>query len=52
MLCFIAAFAGLCGVVYQVYPDRVSTPRTYEGGLDRELGGKEALLVSFLLLYT
>ncbi|KAL9607287.1 MAG: hypothetical protein Q9204_009348 [Flavoplaca sp. TL-2023a] len=44
MGCFITTVLGLCGVVSVYYPDRPSAPRTFEGGLDRELGGKGALL--------
>ncbi|KAL8829779.1 MAG: hypothetical protein Q9170_006024 [Blastenia crenularia] len=44
MGCFITSVFGLCGVVRMNYPDRPSVPRTFEGGLDRELGGKGALL--------
>ena len=46
MGCFITSIFGLCGVVSMSYPDKPSAPRTFEGGLDRELGGKGALLVS------
>ncbi|KAI4105979.1 MAG: hypothetical protein L6R37_002440 [Teloschistes peruensis] len=46
MGCFIATVLGLCGVVRVYYPDRPSVRRAYEGGLDRELGGPGALLVS------
>ena len=46
MGCFITTVLGLCGVVSVYYPDRPSAPRTFDGGLDRELGGKGALLVS------
>ncbi|KAL8700326.1 MAG: hypothetical protein Q9224_001016 [Gallowayella concinna] len=42
--CFIAAVLGLCGVVAIYYPDRPTVPRTFPGGLDRELGGKGAVL--------
>lgn len=37
---------GLCLVVKQIYPDRVSVPKTYEGGLEAELGGPRAVRVS------
>ncbi|KAI0173432.1 hypothetical protein GGR52DRAFT_571943 [Hypoxylon sp. FL1284] len=40
---FIATTVGLCWVVAQVYPDRPSYPREFEGGLERELGGPGAL---------
>ena len=39
---FIATVGALCGIVYNYYPDRVSVPRTYPGGLEAELGGPEA----------
>ena len=42
--CFIAAFLGVVGVVKVYYPDKVAVDRGFEGGLDRELGGEEALL--------
>ncbi|KAL8903596.1 MAG: hypothetical protein Q9207_003821 [Kuettlingeria erythrocarpa] len=42
--CFIGAVLGLCGVVSLYYPDRPAVERTFEGGLDRELGGEGALL--------
>ncbi|KAL9601813.1 MAG: hypothetical protein Q9219_002303 [cf. Caloplaca sp. 3 TL-2023] len=45
--CFVATVFGLAGVVRLYYPDRPAVERTFEGGLDRELGGKGALLVSF-----
>ncbi len=44
--CFVAAVFGLCGVVYITYPDKVSAPREFEGGLERELGGPDAVRVS------
>ncbi|KAJ2904810.1 nadh:ubiquinone oxidoreductase subunit [Zalerion maritima] len=40
---FIATFLGLCGCVYYTYPDRVSYPKEYENGLQRELGGPGAM---------
>ncbi|KAK4981598.1 hypothetical protein LTR66_009858 [Elasticomyces elasticus] len=40
---FVAAVFGLCGVVAQLYPDKPSVPRTFPGGLERELGGPKAL---------
>jgi NADH dehydrogenase (ubiquinone) 1 beta subcomplex subunit 8 len=40
---FIAAFLGVTGVVYMTYPDRVAYPRSFEGGLERELGGPGAV---------
>jgi NADH dehydrogenase (ubiquinone) 1 beta subcomplex subunit 8 len=45
MGCFIATTLGLCGVVSMYYPDRPSVPRTFPGGLDRELGGEGAVWV-------
>lgn len=44
---FIVAVLGLCGVVYTVYPDKPSVPRTFGDGLKVELGGERAKLVSF-----
>ncbi|KAL8735321.1 MAG: hypothetical protein Q9166_000866 [cf. Caloplaca sp. 2 TL-2023] len=44
MGCFITTVLGLCGVVSVYYPDRPSVPRTFPGGLDKELGGKGAVL--------
>ena len=44
--CFVATFAGLCGVVSLYYPDKPSAPRTFPDGLEMELGGPNALLVS------
>lgn len=44
--CFAAAVLGLCGVVSMFYPDKPTVPREFEGGLDRELGGPGALIVS------
>ena len=43
---FIASVFGLCAVVGTVYPDKLSAPKTYPDGLEAELGGKGALLVS------
>ncbi|KAI0482537.1 hypothetical protein GGR56DRAFT_620361 [Xylariaceae sp. FL0804] len=40
---FVATTLGLCWLVAQVYPDRPSYPREYEGGLERELGGPGAI---------
>ncbi|MCJ1467147.1 hypothetical protein MMC07_005769 [Pseudocyphellaria aurata] len=42
--CFIATVGGLCGIVSIFYPDKPSVPRTFPGGLDRELGGSRAPL--------
>ncbi|KAL8702135.1 MAG: hypothetical protein Q9201_004569 [Fulgogasparrea decipioides] len=44
MGCFVATVGALCGVVVVFYPDRPTVPRTFPGGLDRELGGKGTLL--------
>ncbi|KAJ5225106.1 hypothetical protein N7468_006331 [Penicillium chermesinum] len=41
--CFVAAFLGLCGVVSLFYPDKPSVPKTYPGGLEKELGGPNAV---------
>ncbi len=46
---FVATFMGLVGVVSIYYPDKPSVDRGFEGGLDRELGGKQAVLVSEIL---
>ena len=43
---FVATFLGLVAVVGVYYPDMPAVKRGYEGGLDRELGGEGALLVS------
>lgn len=43
---FILATFGLCGVVYMYYPDKASTPRTFDNGLATELGGVRAVPVS------
>ena len=43
---FIASVFVLMGVVRQYYPDKASVPRTFPGGLDRELGGAGAVPVS------
>lgn len=45
---FVLATLGLCGIVYTMYPDKPSTPRTFGDGLRVELGGDRAMLVSFL----
>ena len=43
---FVASVFGLCGVVYQFYPDRPAVPRTFsDNGLQSALGGPGALLV-------
>lgn len=43
---FIASVFGLCAAVKSVYPDKLSAPKTYPDGLEAELGGKGAMLVS------
>jgi hypothetical protein len=43
---FVAAVLGLCGVVSLYYPDKKTVPKSYEGGLDAELGGPRAVRVS------
>ncbi|KAF2868751.1 hypothetical protein BDV95DRAFT_609658 [Massariosphaeria phaeospora] len=40
---FVASVLGLCGVVSLIYPDKISAPRTFEGGLEAELGGPRAV---------
>lgn len=46
---FIASVLGLCGVVSLYYPDKISVPKTYEDGLEAELGGPAAVRVSITL---
>lgn len=48
---FIGAVLGLCGLVSLSYPDRPAVERTFEGGLDRELGGQGAVLVSLVFIF-
>jgi NADH dehydrogenase (ubiquinone) 1 beta subcomplex subunit 8 len=43
---FVAGFLGFCGLVSMYYPDKPSTPRTFPDGLEKELGGPEAVPVS------
>lgn len=43
---FIAVFMSVTGIVYLNYPDRPAYPRSFEGGLERELGGPGATRVS------
>lgn len=43
---FIATFLSVCYAVKLTYPDKVSYPREFEGGLERELGGSGAVRVS------
>ncbi|KAL4869651.1 hypothetical protein BDV12DRAFT_167381 [Aspergillus spectabilis] len=40
---FVATFLGFCGVVSFYYPDKPSAPRTFSDGLEKELGGPNAL---------
>lgn len=47
--CFVATFLGLCYTVSLYYPDRPAVDRGFEGGLDRELGGAGAVIVSSIL---
>lgn len=42
---FIATFLSVVYAVKLTYPDRPMYPREFEGGLDRELGGRGATLV-------
>lgn len=42
---FVATFLGFCGVVSYFYPDKPSVPRTFPDGLEKELGGPNALTV-------
>lgn len=48
--CFVAAVFGLSAVVAQFYPDKPSVPRTFPDGLEKELGGAHAALVSSLIM--
>ncbi|QIW97926.1 hypothetical protein AMS68_003444 [Peltaster fructicola] len=43
ILAFIGAFCSVLLAVRAVYPDKPSAPRTFEGGLEAELGGAGAL---------
>lgn len=45
MGCFIATVLGLGGVVKMTYPDKPSVRREWPDGLEKELGGRGALLV-------
>lgn len=49
---FVAAFLSLCGVVSLYYPDRPSAPKTYVDGLEKELGGPNAVPVGTTLPFT
>ncbi|KAK6338987.1 hypothetical protein TWF696_009783 [Orbilia brochopaga] len=43
--CAIALGLGICGVIYQTYPDRPAVPREFpDNGLEKALGGKGAQL--------
>lgn len=44
---FVLSVFGLCTVVGMMYPDKQSVPREFEGGLERELGGPNAVRVSY-----
>lgn len=41
---FILAVVGLATGVSYVYPDKPSAPRTFPGGLEEELGGKQGVI--------
>ncbi len=43
---FVAVFLSVCYAVNLTYPDRVSYPREFEGGLERELGGAGGIRAS------
>jgi NADH dehydrogenase (ubiquinone) 1 beta subcomplex subunit 8 len=43
---FVVVFLGVCGATSLVYPDKISVPKQYEGGLEAELGGRRAVRVS------
>lgn len=43
---FVATVLGLCGVMKLYYPDKISVPKSYEDGLEAELGGPRAVRVS------
>ncbi|KAF4548384.1 Hypothetical protein D9617_28g064900 [Elsinoe fawcettii] len=40
---FVGTVLTLCGVVSVYYPDKKSIPRTFPGGLEKELGGAGAV---------
>lgn len=42
---FIATVLALCGACYITYPDKPAAPRVFEGGLQAELGGANAIRV-------
>jgi hypothetical protein len=43
---FVATVLGLCGAVSLIYPDKISVPKSYEDGLEAELGGPRTVRVS------
>ena len=43
---FVAVFLSVCLAVKMTYPDVPTVPREFEGGLERELGGRGAVRVS------
>lgn len=49
---FIVTFFGVLSVVKMTYPDKVSYPREFEGGLLNELGGVGAMRVSLPVAFT
>jgi NADH dehydrogenase (ubiquinone) 1 beta subcomplex subunit 8 len=49
VLAFIVTFAAVCYTVKLTYPDRVSYPREFEGGLDKELGGAGGVSIPVLI---
>lgn len=46
LLTYVGAVFGLCGIVSLYYPDKSSAPREFPGGLEKELGGPNAVRVS------
>ncbi|KAJ5622010.1 hypothetical protein N7528_005242 [Penicillium herquei] len=40
---WVAAFLSVCGVVSLYYPDKPSVPKVYADGLEKELGGPNAV---------
>lgn len=48
---FVVALVGLLSVVYATYPGKPSVPRTFPGGLEKELGGPGAVVVSHDFIY-
>lgn len=43
---FVATFLAVVGSVYATYPEKPAFPREFEDGLQRELGGANAVRVS------